>query len=104
MEKLSKPIDRGAFAPGSVMRDLDAPRKPAQHALISRALPVDRDCVEAGTVPLISAITVTLNAGRTLERTIDSVQRQTYLAAEHIIVAGGSMDGTLHIFSTRLRP
>jgi hypothetical protein len=104
MEKRSKPIDRGTFAPGSVMRDLDAPRKPAQHALISRALPVDRDCVEAGNVPLISAITVTLNAGRTLERTIDSVQRQTYLAVEHIIVDGGSMDETLDIIRARVRP
>jgi glycosyltransferase involved in cell wall biosynthesis len=104
MEKRTKRIDRGTFAQGSVMGDLDRPRKPAQHAVISQALSVDHGCAQAGSVPLVSAITVTLNAGKTLERTIDSVQRQTYVAVEHIIVDGGSVDDTLDIIRARVRP
>jgi glycosyltransferase involved in cell wall biosynthesis len=86
------------------MRNLDAPPKPAQHAAISQMLSADHGSAEAGNVPLISAITVTLNAGKTLGRTIDSVQRQTYSAVEHIIVDGGSTDETLDIIKARLRP
>jgi glycosyltransferase involved in cell wall biosynthesis len=97
-------IDRRIFAQGPLMHDLDAPRRPAQHAVTSLASPVDHVCAEAGNVPLISAVTVTLNAGKTLERTIDSVQRQTYPAVEHIIVDGGSTDETLDIVKARVRP
>jgi glycosyltransferase involved in cell wall biosynthesis len=102
--KRRKHIDRRAFAQGSARRDLDRLRKPAQDAVRSQALSVDNDCAEARNTPLISVITVTLNAGKTLERTIDSVQRQTYLAVEHIVVDGGSTDETLDIIKARLRP
>lgn len=104
MEKRSKRADRGIFARGSVRRHLDAARQPAQHAVTSAALSVDCGCAESGSLPLISAITVTLNAGKTLERTINSVQRQTYAAVEHIIVDGGSTDKTLDIIKARVRP
>jgi glycosyltransferase involved in cell wall biosynthesis len=104
MEKRHKRIDRRVFAQSSVRRDLDPPCKPAQDAVTSQALSVDHQCTQGRNAPLISAITVTLNAGKTLERTIDSVQRQTHLAVEHIIVDGGSMDETLDIIKARLRP
>jgi glycosyltransferase involved in cell wall biosynthesis len=45
----------------------------------------------------VSIITVTLNSARTLEDTIVSVMNQTYDNIEHIIVDGGSTDGTLAI-------
>lgn len=42
----------------------------------------------------ISIITVVLNAVETIEDTLQSVLRQTYSDYEHIIVDGGSTDGT----------
>lgn len=45
----------------------------------------------------VSIITVTYNSAKTLERTIRSVQEQTYQEIEHIIVDGASTDGTLDI-------
>lgn len=45
--------------------------------------------------PLFSIITVTYNAARTLPRTLGSVGEQTCRLFEHIIIDGGSTDGTL---------
>ena len=47
--------------------------------------------------PLISIITVVRNGEQYLEQTIRSVLNQTYENIEHIIVDGGSADGTLDI-------
>jgi glycosyltransferase involved in cell wall biosynthesis len=46
---------------------------------------------------LFSIITVTFNAGKTLERTLKSVSGQTYPHIEHIIVDGASTDHTVEI-------
>lgn len=43
----------------------------------------------------LTVITVTWNAKQTLERTLRSVQEQTYPLMEHLIVDGASNDGTL---------
>lgn len=48
-------------------------------------------------VPRISIVTVCLNSVATLERTIESVHSQTYPNIEHIVIDGGSTDGTLDI-------
>ncbi len=45
----------------------------------------------------ISIVTVTLNSEKTLRDTLNSVFSQTYKNIEHIIVDGGSKDGTLSI-------
>ncbi|MBI5611893.1 MAG: glycosyltransferase [Gammaproteobacteria bacterium] len=45
----------------------------------------------------ISVITVVLNAADTIEDTLRSVASQTYSSVEHIVVDGGSTDGTLSI-------
>ena len=45
----------------------------------------------------VTVITVCLNSAATVERTIRSVLGQTYRRVEHIVVDGGSSDGTLDI-------
>ncbi len=47
--------------------------------------------------PKLSIITVTYNAERFLEPTIQSIATQTYTNIEYIIVDGGSKDGTVDI-------
>lgn len=47
--------------------------------------------------PLFAIITATYNAGATLERTLESIDSQTFTDFEHIIVDGASTDNTLEI-------
>ena len=49
--------------------------------------------------PKFSIITVTYNAGKVLEDTIQSVITQTYKNVEYILVDGGSTDNTLSIIN-----
>lgn len=60
-------------------------------------LPIKRHGYDGGLLPLISIITVVYNGERYLEETIVSVTNQTYPNIEHIIIDGGSSDGTLGI-------
>lgn len=45
--------------------------------------------------PTVSIITVTYNAAGVLPATLASIAQQTYRAIEHIIIDGGSTDGTV---------
>ena len=45
----------------------------------------------------ITVVTITYNAEAVLQRTLDSVLRQTHLSVEHLIVDGASTDETLSI-------
>jgi glycosyltransferase involved in cell wall biosynthesis len=47
----------------------------------------------------ISIITVCFNSEETIRDTIESVLQQTYQHIEHVIVDGGSVDGTMNIVS-----
>ena len=48
---------------------------------------------------LVSIVTPSLDQGRYLREAIESVRAQTYAPIEHIVVDGGSTDGTLDILS-----
>lgn len=49
---------------------------------------------------LVSVITPTFNSGEYLPGTVESVAGQSYPHIEHIVVDGGSTDGTLEILKT----
>ena len=48
-----------------------------------------------------SVVTITYNAEKVLQRTLDSVCDQTYEGVEHLIVDGASKDGTLSLVEQR---
>jgi glycosyltransferase involved in cell wall biosynthesis len=48
-----------------------------------------------GEQPLVTVVTPCLNPGKTLEGCLASVAAQTYPAVEHLVIDGGSGDGTV---------
>ena len=64
------------------------------------------DTVEQGIVgameeePLVTIVTPCLNSAPFIARTIESVVKQDYPHIEHIVMDGGSTDGTLDILKT----
>jgi glycosyltransferase involved in cell wall biosynthesis len=49
------------------------------------------------SLPRLSIVTPSFNSAKTIRETIDSVVNQNYPLLEHIVVDGGSTDGTLDI-------
>ena len=47
--------------------------------------------------PKISIITPSFNSARTIRDTIESVRTQDYANREHIVIDGGSKDGTVEL-------
>ena len=47
--------------------------------------------------PSITIVTPCLNARDTIEETLESVRRQDYQRVEHVVVDGGSTDGTVEV-------
>ena len=48
---------------------------------------------------MVSIVTPSFNTGRFIERTLVSVEEQTYPRIEHIVLEGGSTDGTAEILA-----
>jgi glycosyltransferase involved in cell wall biosynthesis len=59
---------------------------------------------DALPAPVVSLVTVALNARATLAKTIESVQGQSFASIEHVVVDGGSSDGTVELLQGALRP
>ena len=51
--------------------------------------------------PTISIVTAVYNRARTIGQALDSVHSQTWPHIEHVLIDGGSTDGTLAILQTR---
>ncbi len=65
----------------------------AEGGMRSRA---ERKTGSAGQ-PLISVVTVVFNGAKHIEETIRAVAAQTYVNVEHIVIDGGSTDGTVDV-------
>ncbi len=59
-----------------------------------RALGGRRPSEAQSAFPKITIVTVTFNSEKTLQRTFDSIRRQTYPNIEYVVVDGASTDGT----------
>src|SRR4051812_23255376 len=55
------------------------------------------------TLPLVTVVTPVFNGERTIERCRESVRTQDYPLIEHIIVDGGSSDGTIALLERAAR-
>lgn len=56
-----------------------------------------------GSAPLFSIITINYNNKEGLKKTIDSVAAQTFGGYEHIIIDGGSTDGSVDVINAALQ-
>ena len=49
--------------------------------------------------PLVTILTPCFNSAKTIEKTLEGIEKQTYANMEYIIIDGGSTDDTLDIIN-----
>lgn len=76
---------------------------PVAPTLASYAAVAARRPASSAPAPCVSIVTVVRNGAATVGRTIESVQAQSGATIEHVVVDGGSTDGTLALIERRLR-
>ena len=82
-----------------------APIQQVPHLQDYSSLCANRPPPAPGTrTPRVSMVTIVLNSANTVERTIRTVQEQTFQDIEHIVIDGGSTDGTQDLLAKLLRP
>jgi len=62
-----------------------------------------RDLWGSGQAPLVSILTPSFGQARWLEDNLRSVEAQTYRPIEHVVMDGGSTDGSVRILENRSR-
>jgi glycosyltransferase involved in cell wall biosynthesis len=72
-------------------------------ARVSRSMPLTDHGSASDQRPLLSVITVARNAGPLVLEAIRSVQEQDYPAIEHVVIDGGSTDGSAELIREHLR-
>src|SRR5579863_5317264 len=60
----------------------------------------EHDTAPSATRPLVSLVTPSLNSAKFIRQTIESVVAQDYPRIEHVVMDGGSTDGTLEILAS----
>jgi len=62
----------------------------------------ERDMMKevCGVTPIISIVTAVYNRVDTIQQAIDSVQSQSWKNVEHVVIDGGSKDGTLEVLES----
>jgi glycosyltransferase involved in cell wall biosynthesis len=64
----------------------------------SRAVTIDGAPIGDGAgLPLVTVVTTSYNSEATVDRTIESVLKQTYRMIEYVVIDGGSRDATVSI-------
>jgi putative colanic acid biosynthesis glycosyltransferase len=74
-------------------KDLNEPRNKINEDIDGKS---SCHCLDI-TNPLVSIITVVFNGDKTIEKTIESIKKQSYKNIEYIIIDGNSTDETLSI-------
>ena len=52
---------------------------------------------------MVTVLTPCFNSVKTIEKTLECIEQQTYFNIEYIILDGGSTDGTLEVIETAQR-
>jgi glycosyltransferase involved in cell wall biosynthesis len=81
-----------------------APRLDDYRAATERRFGSGGNALSRAQRPRVTLITVAFNARRTIGQTIDSIHSQRFTDLEHVVVDGGSDDGTVKLLRTKLRP
>lgn len=61
------------------------------------------DAESANPAPTLTVVTICYNAVKSIGRTIDAVQAQTFADAEHLFIDGVSTDGALDVIRAKMR-